>query len=213
MNTKLMKLTDIIPAVYNPRKDLAPGDFEYERLKQSIETFGFVEPLVVNVRNNVLIGGHQRLKILIQNGETETEVISVDLDEQKEKALNLALNKIEGFWDYEKLESLFSEFDAEDLVVTGFTQAEISDMFDRAYGDSEPFTMATEKDKEKDAKHIEQLNEYNLNDEKPCLIYLSFATREAAEAWLTEREIDKTFTKTQNIIIKMEGTEYGTEND
>ena len=71
--------------------------------------------------------------------------------------------------------------------------------------------MATE-DKEKDAKHIEQLNEYNLNDEKPCLIYLSFATRRSRGVADRARN-RQDFTKTQNIIIKMEGTEYGTEND
>ena len=55
MPTKVMKLKDIIPAEYNPRQDLQKGDFEYDRLKDSIDKLGFVKPLVVNSRNNVLI--------------------------------------------------------------------------------------------------------------------------------------------------------------
>ncbi len=124
-----MKLSDIIPAKYNPRKDLKPNDFEYQKLKGSLDRFGLVEPLVVNTRNNVLISGHQRLKVLLESGAAETEVVAVDLDEAKEKSLNLAMNKIEGMWDYEKLESLLSEFDTEDIEFAGFTKAEIESMF------------------------------------------------------------------------------------
>ena len=84
MPTKVMKLKDIIPAEYNPRQDLQKGDFEYDRLKDSIDKLGFVKPLVVNSRNNVLISGHQRLKILLEKGVQETEVMVVDLDEENE---------------------------------------------------------------------------------------------------------------------------------
>ena len=219
MQTQIMKLADIKPAEYNPRKDLAPGDFEYEKLKKSIETFGFVEPLVVNIRNNVLISGHQRYKILCQTGATETEVVTVDLDESKEKALNLAMNKIEGFWDYEKLQSLFEEFDKDELTVTGFTLAEIESMFDNissydSTGDGENENDSEDDDDshEEDSSSAgsEEEDDYLEPGEYPCLVYLSFATKESAEAWLAERGIDKKYSKSQNIIVEMEGTEYGT---
>jgi DNA modification methylase len=115
------------PAVYNPRKDLQPGDVEYEKLKRSIERFGFVEPLVWNERSGNLVGGHQRLKILRSRGDTEVDVSVVDLDPQEEAALNVALNKIEGEWDIPKLADLLSSLDAEgfDATLTGFDLAEL----------------------------------------------------------------------------------------
>ena len=33
----------LVPADYNPRKDLKPGDPEYDKLKCSIAEFGYVE--------------------------------------------------------------------------------------------------------------------------------------------------------------------------
>lgn len=204
-----MKLADIRPAEYNPRKDLKPGDFEYEKLKGSIDRWDLVEPLVVNKRNDVLVGGHQRLKILLANGVTETEVVLVDLDETREKALNIALNKIEGYWEYDKLEALFSEFSREELAVTGFTAAELQDMFDNL---EEP-----EFDEEDDAPTGKEEDEEDAEDDggySPCSVYLSFPTREAAEEWMAERGIEREFAKTKNIIINMEGTDdYGTADD
>lgn len=109
MIIKKMKIGDIQLAAYNPRLDLQPGDPEYKKLKRSIEEFDLVEPLIVNKRNNRLIGGHQRLKILQERGDTEVQVSIVDLDEHKEKILNIALNKISGDWDQQKLTALFVE--------------------------------------------------------------------------------------------------------
>lgn len=130
MEIKLMKLADIELAHYNPRKDLKPGDPEYEKLKRSMEEFDCVEPLVWNKRSNRLIGGHQRLKILKQQGVKEFEVSVVDLEEQKEKALNVALNKIQGEWDFTKLADLMTELDDGefDLELTGFDLKEIEEI-------------------------------------------------------------------------------------
>lgn len=115
---------------YNPRKDLRPGDSEYEKLYNSIKEFGYVSPIIVNKNNNVIIGGHQRYKVLRELGYEEVDSILVDLDEQREKALNIALNKIEGEWDMDKLTELFAEFQAEgmDMSLTGFDQVEIDDL-------------------------------------------------------------------------------------
>ena len=56
------KIEDLRPASYNPRKDLKPGDKEYEKLKRSITEFGYVEPVIWNERTGTVVGGHQRLK-------------------------------------------------------------------------------------------------------------------------------------------------------
>lgn len=84
------------PAAYNPRRDLKPGDRDYEKLKRSIEEFGFVEPVVWNQATGNVVGGHQRLKVLLDMGETEIDCVVVDLGPEKEKTLNLALNRIQG---------------------------------------------------------------------------------------------------------------------
>ena len=60
-----LPVSDLHPADYNPRKDLAPGDKQYEKLARSIETFGYVEPIVWNRTTGNIVGGHQRLKVLL----------------------------------------------------------------------------------------------------------------------------------------------------
>ena len=106
MKIKRMKLDDLIPAHYNPRKDLKPGDPEYEKLKKSMETFGCVEPIVYNERSGCVVGGHQRIKVMHGLGYSEEDTVIVDLDEEEEKTLNMALNKISGEWDMEALNDL-----------------------------------------------------------------------------------------------------------
>ena len=59
------------PAAYNPRKDLKPGDKEYEKLKRSITEFGFVEPVIWNRQTGNVVGGHQRLKVLLDMWELQ----------------------------------------------------------------------------------------------------------------------------------------------
>lgn len=122
---------DLLPADYNPRKDLKPGDAEYEKLKRSIEQFGYVEPVIWNKTTGRVVGGHQRLKVLIDMGITEVECVVVEMDESKEKALNVALNKISGDWDKDKLALLIADLQGEDFDVslTGFEPAEIDTLF------------------------------------------------------------------------------------
>ncbi len=130
MEIRKMSIEKIDPAFYNPRKNLKPGDPEYERLKRSILEFNLVEPLVWNRRTGRLVGGHQRLKVLKELGYSEVEVSVVDLPEEKEKALNLALNKIQGDWDYVKLKDLLEELDTGefDIEITGFSLEEIEQL-------------------------------------------------------------------------------------
>lgn len=63
MNFERRKLAELRPAEYNPRRELQPGDPDYERIARSIETFGYVDPLIVN-KDGTVIGGHQRLRVL-----------------------------------------------------------------------------------------------------------------------------------------------------
>lgn len=114
------------PAAYNPRKKLKPGDAEYESLKRSIEVFGYVDPIIIN-SDGTVIGGHQRLSVLVDLGYTEADVAVVDLSKNDEKALNIALNKIAGEWDTEKLAALLSELDVEGYFLenTGFQRDEL----------------------------------------------------------------------------------------
>ena len=130
MNIQKMKLTELNPAKYNPRKDLKPGDPDYEKLKRSLQEFGVVDPLVWNKRTGSLVGGHQRHKVMLDLGITETEVSVVDLDEAKEKMLNVALNKISGDWDNKKLSDLLDDLhdQALDLSLTGFDEVEIDEL-------------------------------------------------------------------------------------
>ena len=123
------------PAAYNPRRDLKPGDKDYEKLKRSIEEFGFVEPVVWNEATGNVVGGHQRLKVLLDMGETEIDCVVVDLDPQREKALNLALNRIQGGWDETKLAEVMADLDASDFDVsfTGFDAEEVDSLMNKFY--------------------------------------------------------------------------------
>ena len=128
---------ELLPADYNPRKDLKPGDAEYEKLKRSIEQFGYVEPVIWNKTTGFVVGGHQRLKVLLDMGITEVECVVVEMDAEKEKALNIALNKISGEWDKDKLALLIADLQGADFDVslTGFEPAEIDSLFKDAQQD------------------------------------------------------------------------------
>jgi DNA modification methylase len=119
------------PAAYNPRKPLKPGDRQYEDLKKSIEHFGHVQAIVAN-KDGTVIGGHQTLTVLKALGYKEAKCVVLDLKENEEKALNIALNRIEGEWDPGKLAELLVELDASSLgaELTGFNEADIKDLVD-----------------------------------------------------------------------------------
>lgn len=131
MNIEKISVGELKAASYNPRKDLKPGDAEYEKLKRSIEEFGYVEPVIWNKRTGTVVGGHQRLKVMKDLGYEEVDCVVVDLDEQKEKALNIALNKISGEWDEGLLASLLKDLDNNgyDITFTGFDLAEAQELF------------------------------------------------------------------------------------
>ena len=127
MIIRTVKIKDLKAAAYNPRKDLQPGDKEYDKLAKSIAEFDYIDPVIWNKRSGNIVGGHQRLKILKELGHTEIDVSVVDLDDVKEKALNLTLNKIGGDWDLPKLSDLLLELDVGDIdiEITGFDAGEL----------------------------------------------------------------------------------------
>lgn len=127
MQIERKRIRDLNRAAYNPRIDLIPGDTEYENLRRSITTYGMLIPVIWNKRTGNVVGGHQRLTVLENEGETEVDVSVVDLDETQERQLNVALNKIEGGWDEEKLAELLAEL-GDDATLTGFTQQEIDSL-------------------------------------------------------------------------------------
>lgn len=144
------------PAAYNPRVDLKPGDKEYEKLKRSINEFGYVEPVIWNRQTGNVVGGHQRLKVLMDLGQTEIDCVVVDLDLAREKALNIALNKIQGDWDEDKLAAIMADFDAEafDVSLTGFDANEVDALLNRFYSheaEEDDFDAGAEKKKIQDA--------------------------------------------------------------
>ncbi len=130
MEAKIVKLADIKPAPYNPRVELTDRDYEYKALAASIDENGLVLPLIINKRDGYLVGGHQRLNVLLARGETETNAVIVDLDEAQAKALCIALNKIEGEDDAGKLADLLAELTAEkaSLLSTGLTESDVADL-------------------------------------------------------------------------------------
>lgn len=142
MEIEKIKITDIVPAEYNPRNISSE---ELTKLKNSISTFGLVDPIIINLKNNKIIGGHQRYEVLINEhmlnndffaelnlirlGDVGWIFTETDLkveDEDHEKALNLALNKISGEWDFEKLGEILDELELNkfDITLTGFDDIE-----------------------------------------------------------------------------------------
>lgn len=130
MKFEKRKLADLRPAEYNPRKKLTPNDLEYIQIKNSITEFGYADPIVINT-DGTIIKGHQRCNVMMDLGYTEAEVIVIDIpDKTKEKALNIALNKITGRWDNAILKDLLVELDLEgyDFTVTGFHRDDLEDL-------------------------------------------------------------------------------------
>ena len=127
MKIQTIPISKINPAKYNPRIELKPGDPMYEKLKLSLDKFGYVEPMVWNKQTGNLVGGHQRFNVLKADGAKEVQVSVVNLSLTDEKALNLALNKIQGDWDQDKLAQLLDDLTQEqdfDLGLTGFDLAD-----------------------------------------------------------------------------------------
>lgn len=132
MKLTTVKLTDLVPAPYNPRQSLEPGEPEYEALKASIEKWGVVDPLIVNKQTGHIVGGHQRLTVLRDLGHTTAQVVMVDVPADQEQGLNVALNKVTGRWDEAALAGVLSGLQEQgfDVALTGFSPEELSALLD-----------------------------------------------------------------------------------
>jgi ParB-like chromosome segregation protein Spo0J len=152
MQIQKIAIEKLKPAIYNPRKNLKPGDPEYDKIKRSIQEFGYVEPIIWNQKTGNIVGGHQRYKILKELGETEIDCVIVDLDDTREKALNIALNKATGGWDMPSLKDLLQELDtgAFDVTITGFDLQELELLMNQTHQPEEK----EKKEKEKEPKII-----------------------------------------------------------
>ena len=129
MEIRTLKEAQLTVADYNPRRDLQPEDAEYQKLRRSMETFGYVEPIIWNERTGRVVGGHQRLKVLLEQGREDIEAVVVDLAEKDEKILNVLLNKVKGRWDIGRLADLLQQLDETgDMEVTGFEDWELQSL-------------------------------------------------------------------------------------
>jgi len=157
--TEIRKVDELKYYPGNPRKI---DEDTLEKLKNSLKEFGIVEPLVIN-KDNEVIGGNQRLKVLREMGIKEVPVVVVDLPKGKEKALNLALNKIQGKWDEKLLKEFIVDLDVEDIELTGFDEDEITVLEDE---DIEPQEDNYEEPEDKPQRvkygDIWQLGEHRL---------------------------------------------------
>lgn len=139
LNRRIVKADKLIPNPKNPRFDLKPGMPLYEKLKDSILHHDYVDPIVWNERTGYIVSGHQRFQVMKDIAEenndplTEVEVIVVDLPENRADTLMVAINKITGLWDEEKLSALFKEMSEEDLSYTGFDNADIQKLINESY--------------------------------------------------------------------------------
>ena len=128
LDIRIMPVADLVPAPYNPRRILKPGDPRYKKLSASLREFGLVEPLVWNEATGHVVGGHARLAILKETGTLEVPVSVVRLSPEREKALNVVLNNHEaqGRYDPAKLADLLDELsDLPELELTGFDAGDL----------------------------------------------------------------------------------------
>lgn len=151
LKIQTVNINDLKATEYNPRKW---SEGAIEQLKESINKYGLVDPLIVNGapnRKNTVIGGHFRLKVAKNLGFTEIPVVYIDIpDIDKEKELNIRLNKNLGEWDLE----LLAKFDESLLGDIGFTSEEIDQIFDLDIDTPEQFNLKKELEK-LDIKKIE----------------------------------------------------------
>lgn len=116
------KIKELIGAEYNPRKLTKVKEQE---LKDSLTKFGLVDPILINMnpeRENIIIGGHQRIKVWESMGHRTIECIELYITIEEEKELNIRLNKNTGDWDFDILTEYF---DSNDLVEYGFEVNEV----------------------------------------------------------------------------------------
>ena len=117
MKVEKISINKLKPAGYNPRQI---SKKQYNDLKQSIEKFGLVDPIIIN-KDFTVIGGHQRLKVCKELNYKEIDCVALFLTKEEEIELNIRLNKSGGDWDFD----LLSNFEIEELKEWGFKEIEL----------------------------------------------------------------------------------------
>lgn len=179
MEFEVKRIADMNRAAYNPRVDLQPEDEEYQAIERSLKRHGLVQPIVWNRRTNTVVSGRQRLTVLEAQGETEVTVSVVDLDDIQEKELNVALNKITGEWDDDKLSVILNEL-GEEATDTGFTLPEIDVLRDelKSYFDDVTAPDEEEPTEEPEESFLLSLT-FDAADEKPLKAYIKEHSEDA----------------------------------
>jgi ParB-like chromosome segregation protein Spo0J len=179
MEFEVKRIADMNRAAYNPRVNLRPEDEEYQAIERSLKRHGLVQPIVWNRRTNTVVSGHQRLTVLEAQGETEVTVSVVDLDDIQEKELNVALNKITGEWDDDKLSVILNEL-GEEATDTGFTLPEIDALRDelKSYFDDVTAPDEEEPTEEPEESFLLSLT-FDAADEKPLKAYIKEHSEDA----------------------------------
>lgn len=193
MEIREIEISKLKRAEYNPRKELTPEDPEYQQLKKSIVEFGYVVPVVVN-SDMTVIGGHQGLTVLEDLGYKKIECSVQNLNKTQEKALNLALNKINGIWDNDKLEKILAELkELEfDMDITGFTPEELNDIFNDTLEATED-DFDVDKELEEITEPVTQLGDmWILGNHR--LLCGDSTDKEAVEELMNNKEADMVLT-------------------
>lgn len=179
MEFEVKRISDMNRAAYNPRVDLQPEDEEYQAIERSLKRHGLVQPVVWNCRTNTVVSGHQRLTVLEAQGETEVTVSVVDLDDIQEKELNVALNKITGEWDDDKLSVILNEL-GEEAAHTGFTLPEIDVLRDKLKSYFDDVTAPDEEEPTEEPEDSFLLSlTFDAADEKPLKAYIKEHSEDA----------------------------------
>jgi len=216
LKAKKVNIKDIKPASYNPRKI---SEDNKESLKNSIEEFGLVDPIIINLKTNNIIGGHQRFNylynkdrnqelILVERGDIGWVFTDEDLeikDANHEKALNIALNKISGEWNINSLNNLLDDLKTYELDgLTGFDYS--LDDFDYEYIPLE------EDDDEDDYYDEEEEFEDNLIEEdEPEEVISVQSKRQNLEKPKTIIQKDTIYKNQNNIIYYGDKTKKNKE--
>lgn len=161
------QIADLIPAPYNPRQSTAKQE---KHLKESLEKFGLVEPIIFNKQTGYIVGGHFRVRELKKLGIKEVECVIVDLNEADEKELNIRLNANTGSWDWDTLANDWEVVDLEawGLEIPQFNQdINLDDFFEENNEQKEEkFKITLEYTEDDYNEVIELFKKYTGSKEK-----------------------------------------------
>ena len=152
MNIEKIQINKLKAATYNPRQISTK---QYKDLKESINKFGLVDPIIVNEyfteNYYVVIGGHQRLKICKELGYKDIGCIILNLNKEQERELNIRLNKNTGDFD---MDILANEFDIDELVDWGFKHIDLDVNIDKLVEQDNSATITIKEDDEVKAQEL-----------------------------------------------------------